>query len=453
MFDTLSGRFQDVFASLRAEVRLTPEVVEAALRQIRLALLESDVNFKVVKAFVDRVRDRAIDRAVLDSLTPAQQVVGIVRDELLALFGEVPGGLTDATRRPQVVLVLGLQGAGKTTTSAKLGRWLVSQGRHPLLVSTDVRRPAAVQQLSVLCEQAGLRVHDPTDEGDPVERARSAVVQAQELGFDVVLVDTAGRLHIDDDLMGELHAISTAVEPSDRLYVADAMTGQDAIKSAGEFHRRADITGIVLTKLDGDARGGAALSIVSVVGVPIVFSGTGERLEDLEVFRPERLVSRMLGMGDILTLVERAEAAVTREGVARLEQRVRQDQFTLDDLREQMDAIRRMGPLDQLIGMIPGLNRMTGDLGQVDESQLSRTAAIIDSMTPGERGRPVVINGSRRKRIARGSGTTVEEVNRLLKQFTQMRKMLKTVKGMSRRGKKRRRPGPLGVVGSGQMLH
>ena len=452
MFDSLSDRFQDVFASLRGEVRLTPEVVETALREIRMALLEADVNFKVVKAFVDRVRDRAIDRAVLESLTPTQQVVGIVRDELLVLFGQTQAGLSETGARPHVVLLLGLQGAGKTTTCAKLGRWIVRQGRHPLLVSTDVRRPAAVQQLSVLCEQAGLRVHDPADERDPVERARSGVVRAKDMGFDMVLVDTAGRLHIDDDLMTELDAISGAVEPSDRLFVADAMTGQDAIRSAGEFHRRAGITGIVLTKMDGDARGGAALSIVSVVGVPIVFSGTGERLEDLQEFRPERLVSRMLGMGDILTLVERAEEAVAQDDATRLERKVRQDQFTLEDLRQQMNTLSRMGPLDQLVGMIPSMSRLAGDIGEVDPRQLSRTAAIIDSMTPHERRRPVVINGSRRKRIARGSGATVEDVNRLLKQFTQMRKMLKSVTTMGRKGKKRRGAGPLGVLRSGQML-
>ena len=453
MFETLASRFQDVFHSLGGEVRLTPETVEVALRQIRMALLEADVNFKVVKAFVDRVRDRAIDRTVLDSLTPAQQVVGIVRDELLMLFGDGATGLTVTNQRPQVVLVLGLQGSGKTTTSAKLGRWLVGQGRHPLLVSSDVRRPAAIQQLTVLCREAGLRVHDPAGELDAVRRSVSAVAEAKELGFDVVLVDTSGRLHIDDELMSELDAIVTAVEPSDRLYVADAMTGQDAIKSAGEFHRRTGITGMVLSKLDGDARGGAALSVVSVVGVPIVFGGTGERLDDLEEFRADRLVSRMLGMGDILTLVERAEQVIATDDAARLEQRVRRNQFTLDDLREQMHAIQRMGPIDQLVGLIPGMSRVTRDLDDVDPSQLSRTTAIIESMTPTERRKPAVINGSRRKRIACGSGTTVEDVNRLLKQFTQMRKMLKTMTGVGRKGKKRRGPRQPGMLGPRQMLH
>ena len=316
MFDALGNRFRDVFSALRGEVRLTPATVESALRQIRLALLEADVNFKVVKAFIDRVRDRAVDRAVLASLTPAQQVVGIVRQELLALFGDPAPQLAAGGRGPQVVMLLGLQGSGKTTTSAKLGRWLAGQGRHPLLVSTDVRRPAAITQLNVVGREAGLRVHDPADAPQPAERARSAVAQARALGCDVVIVDTAGRLHIDDPLMAELESIAAVVEPSDRLYVGDAMTGQDAVKSAGEFHQRLGITGIVLTKMDGDARGGAALSIVAVVGVPIVFSGVGERLDDFEPFRPERVVSRMLGMGDILTLVERAEQVVTRRACA-----------------------------------------------------------------------------------------------------------------------------------------
>ena len=458
MFDSLTTRFQDVFEFLRGEVRLTPEAVESALREIRIALLEADVNFKVVKAFVDRVRDRAIDRTVLDSLTPAQQVVGIVRDEMLALLGDGAGGLSRSAQRPHVVLILGLQGSGKTTTSAKLGRWLVRQGRHPLLVSTDVRRPAAIRQLGVLCEQGGLRTHDPVDDLDPIHRATTAVEEAKQLGFDTVIVDTAGRLHVDDELMSELEAIKRAVVPSDLLYVADAMTGQDAIKSAGEFHRRSQVTGLVLSKMDGDARGGAALSVVSVVGVPIVFGGIGERLDDLELFQPERLVSRMLGMGDILTLVERAEQAVGHDDAERLAEKLRRESFTLEDLRGQMDSIRKMGPLDQLVGMIPGLGgkKPLGNAEDVDPKQLARTAAIIDSMTLVERRNPVVINGSRRRRIARGSGTDVQDVNRLLKQFGQMRKMLKAAKGVAgkRKGKVRQRAGRLGLAGSrhGQAL-
>ena len=446
MFDSLTTRFQEVFESLRGEVRLTPETVEAALREIRLALLEADVNFKVVKAFVDRVRDRAIDRSVLDSLTPAQQVIGIVRDEMLALLGDGGGGLAKSSHRPQVVVMLGLQGSGKTTTSAKLGAWLVGQGRHPLLVSTDVRRPAAIAQLGLLCQQAGLRAHDPDEEQDPTRRATSAVTAAKELGFDTVIVDTAGRLHVDDELMKELESINAAVDPSDVLYVADAMTGQDAIKSAGEFHRRSHVTGLVLTKMDGDARGGAALSVASVVGVPIVFSGVGEKLTDLELFQPDRVVSRMLGMGDILTLVERAEQAVDRDDAERLAEKLRRERFTLEDLRSQMDAIGKMGPVDQLVGMIPGLGqKAAGAMKDVDPKQLSRTAAIIDSMTPIERRNPSVIDGSRRKRIAQGSGMAVQDVNQLLKQFVQMRKMLKSATGATKRKGKTRRRGRLGL--------
>ncbi|HEY6214350.1 MAG TPA: signal recognition particle receptor subunit alpha, partial [Vicinamibacterales bacterium] len=299
MFDSLTGRLQDVFQSLRGQTKLTPEAVESALREIRMALLEADVNFKVVKAFIDRVRDRALDAAkedVLRSLSPSQQVVRIVRDEMVALFGSAEGGLQPSTRRPRVILLLGLQGAGKTTTAGKLGTWLKKQGKHPLLVSADVKRPAAIQQLNVVGEKASIRVHDPSGNMDPVARATGAVAQAANLGFDTVIVDTAGRLHIDDELMNELVAIQQATEPSDRLFVADAMTGQDAIKSAGEFNARVGVTGVVLTKLDGDARGGAALSVVSVVGVPIAFVGAGEQITDLELFHPDRIVSRMLGM-------------------------------------------------------------------------------------------------------------------------------------------------------------
>ena len=437
MFQVLGSRLQDVFGSLRREVRLTPEAVERTLREIRLALLEADVNFKVVKAFIDRVRDRATEREVLDSLTPSQQVVGIVRDELLQLFGESGAGLSTAEQRPQVVLLVGLQGSGKTTTTAKLGRWLTGQGRHPLLVSTDVRRPAAIEQLAILGRQAGLRVHDGGSE-DPVRRATSAVSEARQLGFDAVLVDTAGRLHVDDELMEEIVAIRDAVTPSDLLFVADAMTGQDAVRSAGEFNHRLGVNGVVLTKLDGDARGGAALSVVSVVGVPVTFAATGERMGDLEPFRPDRLVSRLLGMGDVLSLVERAEQAIDSDDAASMATRMRRSELTLDDLKQQMRAVGRMGPLSQVLGMIPGLGSRIPD-ADVDPSALTRMVAIIDSMTVQERRSPAVLNGSRRRRVARGSGTTVQEVNRLLRQFAQMRKMLKTVGGLSRRKGKRRR--------------
>jgi len=435
MFESLSNRLQDVFRGIRGEGRLTEQSVELALREIRMALLEADVNFKVVKAFIDRVRDRAVDQDVLRSLTPDQQVVRIVRDEMLALFGDAKGGLPPSDARPRVIMLLGLQGSGKTTTSAKLGRWLTKQGRHPLLVSTDVRRPAAIQQLAVVGKQAGVRVHDPAGEMDPVKRAAGALAEAKNGGFDVVIVDTAGRLHIDDELMDELQAIKAAVSPVDQLFVADAMTGQDAIKSAGEFNRRIGVTGVVLTKMDGDARGGAALSVVSVVGVPIAFAGSGERLQDLEPFHADRVVSRVLGMGDVLSLIEKAEEAVSVEDAAKLEEKIRRDDFTLEDFRDQLRTIRKMGPLEQIIGMIPGIGGAMRELkaqkDQVDEKQMARIEAIINSMTAKERRNHQLINGQRRKRIAKGSGTSVEEVNRLLKQFIQMKKMLKAMGGMA----------------------
>jgi signal recognition particle subunit SRP54 len=432
MFDSLSTRLQDVFKTLRGEARLTPENIEAALREIRLALLEADVNFKVVTAFIDRVRDRAMEQDVLRSLSPAQQVVKIVRDEMVALFGTAEGGLQATNKRPRVILLLGLQGAGKTTTAGKLATWLAKQGRHPLLVSTDVKRPAAIQQLNIVGKSASARVHDPAGEMDPVARAKGALAEATNLGFDVVIVDTAGRLHIDDELMTELVAIKEATEPSDLLYVADAMTGQDAIKSAGEFNRRVGVTGVVLSKLDGDARGGAALSVVSVVGVPIAFVGNGERLEDLEPFHPDRVVSRVLGMGDVLSLIERAEAAIDQDDAERLEAKIRSNEFTLEDFRDQLKTIRKMGPLEQIVGMLPGMGNLKALAeNKPDESQIARVEAIISSMTPEERRKQHIINGSRRKRIAKGSGTSVEEVNRLLKQFVQMQKMLKQLGGLA----------------------
>jgi signal recognition particle subunit SRP54 len=435
MFESLSNRLQDVFRDIRGGGRLTEETVELALREIRMALLEADVNFKVVKAFIDRVRDRAVDQEVLKSLTPDQQVVRIVRDEMLALFGDTQGGLPDSSERPRVIMLLGLQGSGKTTTSAKLGRWLTKQGKHPMLVSTDVRRPAAIQQLAVVGKQAGVRVHDPAGEMDPVKRAAGALAEARNSGFDVVIVDTAGRLHIDDELMAELQAIKAAVKPADQLFVADAMTGQDAIKSAGEFNRQIGVTGVVLSKMDGDARGGAALSVVSVVGVPIAFVGSGERLQDLEPFHADRVVSRVLGMGDVLSLIEKAEEAVSMEDAAKLEEKIRRDDFTLDDFRDQLRTIRKMGPLEQIIGMLPGIGGAMRDLkaqkDQIDERQMLRVEAIINSMTAKERRNHQIINGQRRKRIAKGSGVSVEEVNKLLKQFVQMKKMLKAMGGMA----------------------
>ena len=368
MFESLSSRLRDVFGSLRGQGRLTESGVETALREIRLALLEADVNFRVVKAFIGRVRDRALEADVLRSLTPDQHVVRIVRDEMLALFGDAAGGLSPSTDSPHVILLLGLQGSGKTTTAAKLGRWLVGQGRHPLLVSTDVRRPAAIRQLHVLGDQAGLRVLDLDDEEDPVARASRALSESRELGFDVLIVDTAGRLHVDD----ELSAIDQAVQSTDRFYVADAMTGQDAVKSAGEFHHRMGVSGVVLSKMDGDARGGAALSVVSVVGVPIAFVGIGERLDDLQQFHADRIVSRILGMGDVLSLIEKAEQSISQDEAVALERKIRRQEFSLEDFRDQLRAVTRLGPLDQVLGMILGLSAMKGLPDGVDEKQIAR---------------------------------------------------------------------------------
>ena len=432
MFDALSNRLQDVFQSIKGETRLTEATVENVLREIRLALLEADVNFKVVKAFVERVRDRARDQAVLKSLTPSQQVIKIVRDELLALFGDAKGGLQETSARPRVILMLGLQGSGKTTTTGKLAKWLVKQGKHPIVVSTDVRRPAAIQQLAIVAQQAGVRVHDPVGNLDPVSRTKSALAEAKAVGNDVVIVDTAGRLHIDDELMEELVAIRESAAPTDLLYVADAMTGQDAIKSAGEFNAQMGVTGVVLTKIDGDARGGAALSVVSVVGVPIAFVGSGEKLEDLEPFHADRFVSRMLGMGDVLSLIEKAEEVIDQGEAEKLEAKIRKGGFTLEDFRDQLRMLKRMGPLEKIMGMLPGMGGMKELAGQKpDENQLSRIEAIINSMTPAERKQADLLDGSRRKRVAKGSGTTVEDVNRLLKQFVEMQRMLKMVGQMT----------------------
>ena len=432
MFDALSNRLQDVFQSLKGETRLTEATVERVLGEIRLALLEADVNFKVVKAFVDRVRDRAMDREVQKGLNPSQQVIKIVRDELLALFGDAKGGLQETSARPRVILMLGLQGSGKTTTTGKLAKWLAKQGRHPIVVSTDVRRPAAIQQLAIVAQQAGVRVHDPAGQMDPVARAKGALAEARAVGSDVVIVDTAGRLHIDDELMKELVAIKEVSGPSDLLYVADAMTGQDAIKSAGEFNAQIGVTGVVLTKIDGDARGGAALSVVSVVGVPIAFVGSGEKLEDLEPFHADRFVSRMLGMGDVLSLIEKAEEVIDQGDAEKLEAKIRKGGFTLEDFRDQLRMLKRMGPLDKILGMLPGMGGMKELAGQKpDEKQLGRIEAIINSMTPDERKYADILDGSRRKRVAKGSGTTVEDVNRLLKQFVEMQRMLKMVGQMT----------------------
>jgi signal recognition particle subunit SRP54 len=429
VFEALSEKLQGVLRSLRGQGTLSEEQVVAALRDIRLALLEADVHFKVAAGLLERVKARATGQDVLKSLTPGQSVLRVLRDEMVAMLGGGASRLELSTRIPSVVLMAGLQGSGKTTSTAKLGRWLAKDGHHPLLVSTDVNRPAAREQLRLLGEQAGLKVHHPAELGEPRAILLSALAEARSLGHDVLLVDTAGRLHVDAELMAELQELVRAAEPSEVLFVADAMTGQDAVRSAGEFKKSVAITGIVLSKLDGDARGGAALSAAAVTGSPVKFAGVGEKLDDFEPFQPERMVSRILGMGDVLSLIERAEQAVDREKALELAQRLRKSEFTLADFRDQLAQVRKMGPLDQVLSMLPGAGSMKGVDVEAGEREMKRSLAIIDSMTERERRDPALLNGSRRKRIAKGSGTRVEDVNRLLKQFVQARKMMKSFAG------------------------
>jgi len=428
MFDGLQTKLQDVFRQIKGEGRVTEETLEAALRQIRLALLEADVHFRVVKPFIARVRERAVGQEVLQSLTPAQQVIKIVRDELAALLGE-PGQELELTGRPAVVLLCGLQGSGKTTTAGKLALRLKKRGRHPLLVAADLQRAAAVEQLVQVGRQVDVPVAVPAD-GEPVEElVRRAVREARDQGRDTVLVDTAGRLHVDQALMAELRRLREILSPDETLFVADSMTGQDAVKSAADFAGSLPLTGVVLTKLDGDSRGGAALSIRTVAQVPIRFVGVGEKAEALELFQPERMASRMIGMGDVLSLIEQAEERIDKDEAERLARRMVEDELTLEDLRDQLRQMRRMGPLSQILEMLPKSGPFAGLQGaSVDEGELRKVEAIIDSMTPLERRRPKVLNGSRRKRIARGSGTRVQDVNRVLKQYLAMKKMMKQVK-------------------------
>jgi signal recognition particle subunit SRP54 len=430
VFDALSDKLQGIFRSLRGQGTLSETQIDAALREVRLALLEADVHFRVVKQFLERVRMRAVGQEVLKSLTPDQAVLRIVRDEMIAVLGgDEPVRVAFSTRPPSVVLLTGLQGSGKTTTSAKLARWLTAGGHHPLLVSTDVQRPAAREQLRTYATQAGLKVHHPEGSSRPQDLLRSALAEARAVGHDVVLVDTAGRLHIDDALMDELQELRAIAEPAEVLYVADALTGQDAVRSAEEFHRRVGITGIVLTKLDGDSRGGAALSAAAVTGRPVKFAGLGEKVAAFEPFSPSRMVGRLLGLGDVLGLIRKAEESLDREKAEELARKLRKSEFTLEDYRDQMAQMRKMGSLSDLVSMIPGLGAVKSDDVERGEQEIRRTLAIIDSMTPRERREPSVINGSRRKRIARGSGRSVEDVNRLLKQFAQARKLMKGLGG------------------------
>ena len=444
MFDQLTQRLQRVFKTLRGEGKLSEAHVTGALREIRLALLEADVNFRVVKQFVEAIRARATGQEVLQSLTPTQQVIKIVRDELVKLLGGESSALSFSGKPPSVYLMVGLQGSGKTTSAGKLARWLGRNGHRPLLLSIDVYRPAAREQLSVIARDLDLPCYRGEGMDDPLQLCRSALLEARNSGCDVLLVDTAGRLHIDDALMQELQRVKDLVVPTETLLVADAMTGQDAVKSAREFHERLSLSGVILTKMDGDARGGAALSIRSVTGQPVKFVGVGEKYDALELFHPDRMASRILGMGDVLSLIEKAEETIDREKALELERKVRSDSFTLEDFRDQMRQMRRLGSMEQILSMLPQVGAFK-DLNKVkvDEKELLHIEAIINSMTPRERAHHRIINGSRRKRIARGSGTSVQKVNQLLKRYVQARKMMKQMSS----GKIGRRLGRLKMSG------
>ncbi len=426
MFQGLSDKLNEIFKRLRGYGRLSEDNIVESLREVRLALLEADVNFKVVRSFLERVRERAVGRDVLESLSPGQQIVKVVYEELTSLMGGAASPLKTAGQPPTVLMLVGLQGSGKTTTAGKLARLLREKGRRPLLVAADLQRPAAQEQLVSLGKTLGVEVYHAPGVISPVDVCSEAVSQARSRLLDPIILDTAGRLHIDERLMQELRDIKAGVKPTEVLMVVDAMTGQDAVNSASSFHQALELTGVILTKLDGDTRGGAALSIRAATGTPIKFIGIGEKLDALEVFHPDRMASRILGMGDVLGLVERAEQAFDAKQAEKLQKKLKTQAFTLEDFRDQLRQLKGMGPLEQLMGMIPGLSRVKGlpDAG-AQEKELKRVEAIIDSMTPGERQRPETLNGSRRKRIAAGSGTRVEDVNRLLKQFADMQKIMR----------------------------
>ncbi len=433
MFDELTRKLDSVFRRIKGQGKLSEQDVKDALRDIRRVLLEADVNFRVAKQFIQSVQEKAVGEEVLHSITPGQLVVKIVNDELTQLMGQKATDLHFSNIPPTVIMVVGLQGSGKTTFVGKLARLLKKQGHSPLMVAADIYRPAAVKQLQTIGEQIKIPVFF-AENTSPVDLSKQAVSHARKQGFDVVILDTAGRLHIDQKMMNELVQIKETVKPHEILFVADGMTGQDAVRAAEEFKAQLDYDGVVLTKMDGDARGGAALSIKAVTGKPIKFIGTGEKFDALEKFHPDRMASRILGMGDIVTLVERAQETVDQEKAEKLEEKLRKFEFTLEDFLEQMQQVKKMGPLDQIIGMIPGLSGSPLAKTQVDDRDLVRIEAIINSMTPEERRRPQIINGSRRRRIARGSGTSVQDVNRLLNQFHQIQKMMKRMKKMGKRG-------------------
>ncbi len=433
MFGTLAEKLTNAFKRFRNKGKLVEADVKEGMREVKLALLEADVNFKVVKEFIKSVSERAVGQEVLESLMPAQQVIKIVHEELIKLMGTEAAKLEVSPKPPTVIMMVGLQGAGKTTHTAKLAHHLKSKGKSPLLVACDVYRPAAVDQLKIVGETAGVPVFSLGTKISPIEIAKAGVEYAKKNGCDTVFIDTAGRLHVDEELMRELAGIKAAVNPTEILLVVDAMLGQDAVNVATSFNDLLDITGVVLTKMDGDTRGGAALSIRHVTGKPIKFVGTGEKIDALEVFHPDRMASRILGMGDVLSLIEKAEIAYDEKQAQELEKKMREQTFSLEDFLVQMRQLKKMGNLEQIIGMLPGANMGALKNAQLDEGQMQRTEAIILSMTKKERLHPEIINGSRRKRIAAGSGTSVEDINKLLKQFDQMKKMMKQLSGMGKR--------------------
>jgi signal recognition particle protein len=447
MFSSLVDKMSGALKKFRNKGKLTEADVREGMREIKLALLEADVNFKVVRDFVAKVTERAVGAEVLESLVPAQQIVKIVNEELIALMGGTASKLNVSSRPPTVIMMAGLQGAGKTTHAAKLAAMLKKQGKRPLLVACDVYRPAAIKQLQIVGEQAGVPVYQLGDEVKPVEIAKAGVKNAIDHGNDFVLLDTAGRLHIDENMMGELRDIKAATNPSEILLVVDAMTGQDAVNVAQTFNDQLDITGVILTKLDGDTRGGAALSVRQVTGKPIKFIGTGEKLDKLEQFHPERMASRILGMGDVLSLIEKAEEAYDEKKAKELERKMREQSFTLEDFLEQFKQLRKMGSMEQILGMMPGIK--PGDLegAKIDERAIDRMEAAILSMTPEERVKPEIIGASRKKRIATGSGNSVETVNKLLKQFDATQKMMKQLSGIMPKGKM---PGSMGRISKAQ---
>ena len=429
MFQGLTEKLANAFKKFRSKGKLTAADVKEGMREVKLALLEADVNFKVVKEFVNSVTERAVGTEVLESLLPAQQIVKIVNEELISLMGGETPKINISPKPPTIVMMVGLQGAGKTTHAGKIANMYKSKGKNPLLVACDVYRPAAVDQLKIVGESIGIPVFSMGTKISPVEIAKAGVEHAKKNGHDMVLIDTAGRLHIDEELMAELVKIKQNLEPAEILLVVDAMTGQDAVNVAKAFNDLLDITGVVLTKIDGDTRGGAALSVKYITGKPIKFIGTGEKMDAIELFHPDRMASRILGMGDILSLIEKAEAAFDEKNAKELEKKMREQTFTLDDFLDQMRNLKKMGNLEQLLGMMPGVKQGQIKDAKIDENQMAHTEAIILSMTKAERNKPDIINGSRRKRIADGSGTSVEEVNKLLKQFDQMKKMMKQFSG------------------------